>query len=199
MGNFAHLLGLGRAATGKSSAAEDDEDPDKKAKKAADDDKGDKDSGDDDDKKAADDDDSEGDDKKAKKAKKADDGDDGNDEEMSEDDEDEDDKQDRKDAKASAARGRERARCLAILGSKHSEGRAEMALHLAMNTSMGRRQAVALLKASPKSQATSALSVRMQGMETVRPGPDGNAKADKRQVAASSWDASAKRVGLKRG
>ncbi len=118
---------------------------------------------------------------------------------MSDDEEHDEDKVDRKDAKATAARKRERARCRAIFASKHAEGRVEMAAHLAFDTSIGRRRAVNLLRVAPKAQTPGGLAVRMAGMENLRPGQDGAAGKDRRRATNDSWDAAAKRVGIRRG
>lgn len=63
------------------------------------------------------------------------------------------------------ARGREaeRSRMSAILGSAKAEQNPSLAAHLAFNTNMSAKQAVATLAASGSSRALSSLSGRMQG------------------------------------
>lgn len=63
------------------------------------------------------------------------------------------------------ARGRkaERKRMSAILGSSKADGNPTLAAHLAFNTSMSAKQAVATLSASGTSQSAPSLSGRMQG------------------------------------
>lgn len=63
------------------------------------------------------------------------------------------------------ARGRkaERKRMSAILGSSKADGNPTLAAHLAFNTSMSAKQAVATLTASGASTTAPSLSGRMQG------------------------------------
>jgi hypothetical protein len=151
---FAHLAGVSARASDDDKDGEgDDDSKDKKDAKAegGDDPKDDKDDdgkgakgskAEGDDKKPEDDDD---DDKKSKSAKssKAD--------EDSDPDADAEDKDEemRGNSPAAAARQRERARCAAIFGSKHAEGRAPLAAHFAFNTAMTRSEAIAALAATP--------------------------------------------------
>jgi hypothetical protein len=156
---FAHLLGLPKAAKAedgdddkkKQRDDESDEDyakrmedgDDKKDAKAEDDDA-------EDDKKPDGDDE---DDKKSKKAGKAEEGDD--------------------DESMQAARTSERARCAAIFASPSAGVRPDMAAHLAFNTSMSRKEAIAMLDAvAAGSTRPSGLAARMAGAKVPNIGAD---------------------------
>jgi hypothetical protein len=146
---FAHLLGIPKAAR---AAEEDDKEKNDKdaAKAAAEDDAdkkddkdahadessdGDAEDGDDDDKKKS------GKKSKAKKAKAKEDED--------EDQEDDDSEKEMKGSSAEAsARRRERARCAAIFFSTAAATRPDLAAHLAFETDLPRKSAVALLNAA---------------------------------------------------
>ena len=150
---FAHLASVSARASDddddgdgdpkdkKDAKADGDDTPDKKDDDDGKGAKGSKAEGDKDDPK--DDDDADKD--KGTKSAKAD--------EDSDPDAEDDDKEEemRGNSAAAAARRRERARCSAIFGSKHAEGRAPLAAHFAFNTTMSRSEAIAALAASPVS------------------------------------------------
>lgn len=100
-------------------------------------------------------------------------------------DEDEDDTRDKGDTKASAARGRERARCAAIFKHSAATGRPDFAAHLAFETNLGRRAACAMLKSAASGGQS-------------QPGQDRAALPSGSKAADASWDAAAKRTGVRR-
>jgi hypothetical protein len=160
---FAHLASVSARASDDDDDGEGDGDPkDKKDAKADGDDtpdkkdeddgkgaKGSKAEGDKDDPKDddADKDDPKDDDADKDKGAKSAKADDDSDPDAEDDDKDE---EMRGNSAAAAARQRERARCAAIFGSKHAEGRAPLAAHFAFNTTMSRTEAIAALAATPK-------------------------------------------------
>jgi len=79
------------------------------------------------------------------------------------DDEEEDD--DEGDTVTKAARSRERDRCAAILGADAAQGREPAACHLAFNTSMSARRAVALLGGLGSSTAFSGGASGTRGIQ----------------------------------
>lgn len=93
---------------------------------------------------------------------------------------------------AAAARRRERARCAAILAHPAASLRADYAGHLAFNTRLSRREAIALLKAAPK--AGGGLSGRMADYAGQRAGASNANPGTSPTTIASSWDAAFKRV-----
>ncbi|MGY2732383.1 hypothetical protein [Sphingomonas sp. UYP23] len=165
---FAHLAGFSRKARGaadddqqedqakgKRSKASDDDDDDDQAKgkgsRASDDD------GDDDQAKGkrskASDDDDDDDQAKGKRSKASDDDDDddqpkGKRSRASDDDDDDDDDEKEMHGRSSAAsaRRREQARITHILSSKHAAANLPLAVSLACETRMPRREAVSVLK-----------------------------------------------------
>ncbi|WP_227105157.1 hypothetical protein [Chromobacterium rhizoryzae] len=204
--SFAHLAGIG-SFKGKRARADDDQDdrrPDDEADdESLDEREQDRDNGDSrkskkgrradddrDDEEADDDqlDDGEDDDNKGKGAKRARADDD---DESAEDDERDDDEDElRGKSSAASARRRERARCAAIMGSKYAAGNPVLAANLAFNTSMTRKQAVAVLRDTP------AASSPGQGRSARNPalGAGGERSGNSRAAAASSWDTSMQRA-----
>jgi hypothetical protein len=168
---FAHLLGLSA-----KRAEEDDEGKKARRAKANEDDENEK----DDEERAEEDkrepaDDSETEDegaedgdeegKKAKKAKKASRADDGDDEDEEAEDED--------DQKEKAARRAERARCAAIFRCGAAGVRPDMAAHLAFETSMSAKKAIAMLDVAASGGAQRAgLSRRMSAVQNPSVGGD---------------------------
>lgn len=189
--NFAHLAGSA-AGKGRSAAADkddstDDDGKDKDAKaddadpEKKDDDKGDggKDAkaGKDDSGKGGDEDDESDKDKDAKASDaKADDDDD---EEM------------RGKSAVASARRRERARCAAIFGSRAAGRNPVLAANLAFNTSMPRKEALAVLEGTPAPQAAAAGSgARAAGNPRVDANGGAEPNAQSNRVAnLSAWDA----------
>ncbi len=177
---FAHLLGL--ATKAKRAEEEDD---DKKAKRAqegddeqedkkesrADSDSDDVDA-DDSDESAEDDvgDDSKKDSKKSKKAKRAE----SEDDDLDEDDDQDDDEED-EDKSAKAARRAERARCKAIFESPSAGVRPDVAAHLAFNTNMSSKAAIAMLETVAAGGAAQprSLAERMAKVKNTNVGADG--------------------------
>ena len=106
-------------------------------------------------------------------------------------------RRDKGDAKATAARKRERARCAAIFASKHAATRPDLAAHLAFETGMGRKAACAMLRtaAAGSEPGRRGLDGRMAAIDQPRPGAGGPSG---KPPIASSWDAAASRVGLRR-
>lgn len=186
--SFAHLAGLNF-----KSAKADGEDPDEKDKN-----KGSKAEGEDpdekDDKKEGrraqradesdeeyaeyNDDEDEKDDKKSAKSAKADDED--AEDEKKDDDEDEM----RGNSAAASARRRERSRCAAIMGSKLAARNVVLAANLAFNTTMTRKQALAVLQDTP------AASSPNQGRSARNPslGAGGDQGPNSKAAITSSWD-----------
>jgi hypothetical protein len=190
--SFAHLSGVSaRAASGDEDDG-DDKEKDKDAKADGDEPK-DEDPNDDSGKgskgakgsKAEDDDkkdDDDGEDPKDKGAKgaKADDQD--------PDAEDEDpDEEVRGKSAAATARRRERARCAAIFGSKHAQGRVALAAHFAFNTTMTRSEAIGALKDAPMAAATRTPNSARQAANPQVSSSAG-ASPGQKAVVASSWD-----------
>jgi hypothetical protein len=142
--SFAHLAGF----AGKARAeGEDPDDKEKKDKEATGDDpdkeaKGAK--ADDDERKQRDD---ESDDDFAKRMKAMDDEEDDKEKEAKADDDS--DEEMRGNSNAAAARKRERTRCAAIFGSKAAGKNPVLAANLAFNTSMTRKEALAVLEGTP--------------------------------------------------
>lgn len=150
--SFAHLSGF----AGKPRAEGDDpEDKDKKDNATGDDPKDeDKEKG----AKAGDDDrkqrDGESDDDYAKRMKALDEEEDDKDKKDEAKADDDSDEEMRGNSTAAAARKRERARCAAIFGSKAAGKNPVLAANLAFNTSMTRKEALAVLEATPAPQAS---------------------------------------------
>ncbi len=125
--SFAHLLGISAKKAEEDEDKKRDDETDEEYAKRMEEEKDEKekaDDGDDDAKKAEEDDKKEDDTDSAKKAKKA------------EEDEDE---------KEKAARKSERARCRAIFASDAAGSRPDVAAHLAFDTDMDVKSAIALL------------------------------------------------------
>jgi hypothetical protein len=166
--SFAHLIGLGAAAS--------ENDEDQKAKKAksrkAEEDERDDDAEDDDER----DDDAEDDDRD--EDAENDDGDDND----NAPDAEEDDGDDRKEGKAAKnARISERKRCARIFGSAHAASNPALAASLAFNTGMSSAAAINVLASSapvaqPQATRKRSLDQRMQESHDVRLGPDGGNK-----------------------
>lgn len=215
---FSHLAGLGRGTVKKSKAgirAENDEPgdeedgQDKKGKKSKKSGKGDDDKdyaeGDEPedqdrengDASAEDDepgDEEDGQDKKGKKSKskKADDSGESEDEEM----EDEDDEEEMRGRSAvAAARRRERGRCAAIFNDKAAARNPQLAAQLAFNTAMTRGEAIAVLRGTPGSGASSISQQRSE--RNPRLGPGGREELSSSQAAQQGWDRAFARAGAK--
>lgn len=164
---FAHLIGR------KAKATEDDDEKTRKAKgrRAEDDDE--EESAENDDPESEEQDDEEKG-RKAKKAKSKKADDDEEDPDAEEDEEAEDDDDDNKDVKK--GRRAEQKRCAQIFGSKAAAGRADMAAHLAFNTSLSASEAISTLKAMGSASAqqsnSRSLDARMREEQQVRLGQD---------------------------
>lgn len=168
--SFAHLLGRPTPAAASTKAEDEDMEEDEEAKGAEDSDEEDE----SDDKKDA----------KAKKAKKAkEDDEDETDAENDDSDEDGDDDEDTdKDGAKKAGRKAERARCAAIFGAKSAGTRPDLAAHLAFNTDLSAKAAVALLDAAAighqPTKGRRSLDERMSAVKTPNPGQDGGQAPD---------------------
>jgi hypothetical protein len=167
--SFAHLAGVKGVGPSKARARADDDADDgnagsndqnddgngqsKKSKKAkkADDDGG---------YQYADDDDPQADDGDADADDDGDADDQGDNEDDDEDggDRDDDEAEMRGNSPVAKARRRERARCAAIFSSRHAAKNVAFAAHLAFNTTMTRRQALASLKDAPAPAAADPLA-----------------------------------------
>lgn len=197
--SFAHLAGFaGRAKADsdedpdKKDPEAEDEDPDhqdqdrqdggaRKARRASDDepDKKDPDAEDDDpDEKGPEAEDEDLDEDEPKKAGR-----------RAEADDDEDEMRGK--SAAANARRRERARCAAIFGSKAAGRNPVLAANLAFNTSMTRKEAIAVLEGSPAA-AASAYGSRSARNPVL--GGGGDAQLSSKQAAVSRMDAAMKRV-----
>ncbi|UPG86849.1 hypothetical protein L2Y94_05705 [Luteibacter aegosomatis] len=202
--SFAHLTGLGRSSA-KRARAEDDED--KKARRAQEEDdeqdersEGDDPDAEDDDRqddkqsrraRAADNPDDDEDKPSSKKAKRAKaDGDDPEDDPDAEDDDDEEEMNGS--GSAAKARARERARFAAIFSSKAAARNLPLAMSLACNTRMTRRQVIAVLRDAPAAQALSGVN---NHRESRNPNLGTDRGESSRQASvASSWDAAMKKA-----
>lgn len=202
--SFAHLTSFGA----RSSRAEDDTNDDDPDKKGADDDqdkpkdddqngskgkKGravDDDNGDDNDK------DRDDPDSKRGKAKGADDDDDTDAEDDELDAEDDEDEMRGKSASARARR-RERARCAAIFASKAAARNPEMAANLAFNTSLTRKEALALLRSAPAQGADN--GSRTRAARNPNLGAGGDVQRSSAQQVSAGWERSFDKVTGKRG
>jgi hypothetical protein len=206
---FAHFAGLTRSAARQAAddetdrddnAADDERDPDaseddedqpegKKGKngkrgraaRSAEDDERDPDAEDDDtDPDASDDDEDEPEGKKGRKARRADD--------------DDDDKQEMSGRSAvAAARRRERARCAAILSSPHAAHNPALAASLACDTTMTRKEAIAVLssqagRSNDRAPERSSRESRNSDLGASGPAPKG--------PVGSSWDRSLAKLGI---
>lgn len=197
--SFAHLAGL---PNGPKASADDDEDreqrdgesdEDYKARlKAMDDDedpKKDDAESDDEDPKAADDDDK----PKGGKAKKA---------KADDQDPDDDDKEELNGkSSASKARLRERERCAAIFGSKHAAGKVELACSLAFDTSLTRKEAIAVLAKTPAAAPArgGAPASRSERNPNLADNSGGDMSANSQKATVTSWDRSMQRArGIKK-
>jgi hypothetical protein len=191
--SFAHLGGMSAKA---AKAEDEDEDQDredgnaKKSKKA---------------KASDDDDDDQGDDgqksgkakSKAKSKAEDEDGEEDEDDEGKEraDDGDDEDEEMRGKSAVARARRREQARCAAIMGHKAAGRNVVLAANLAFSTRMGRKEAIAVLSATP------AASVPGQGRSARNPnlGAGGEVSRNPAAAVAAGWDRSfAKVTGGKR-
>lgn len=85
-----------------------------------------------------------------------------------------------------SARGRERARCAAILGHPKAAGNFALAAHLAFGTSLSRNQAVAALDVGGQAAATG-LGARMAGLAGAKPTASAPAPSAAAKIAGS-WD-----------
>lgn len=183
---------------GKGASAEDDGEPKgKRGKGASDDDEGKQgrraaDDDDDDDGKGASDDD-EDDQPKGKRGKGASDDDD------DKDADDDDDEMKGKGATAQARR-REQSRISHILGHKAAAANPVLAVSLACDTRMTRREAVAVLESQPAGGTTTGSDNRHSRRDrqdrNVALGSDASQPTGKQAVNAS-WDAAFKRAGIK--
>jgi len=187
--SFAHLTGVaGKRAEeddkDRREEAEDD-DPDKKEQDREDNTgkKGKRAEDDDNDKDKAEGDDPDDDEKDSAKA----------DDQDAEDDEEE---EMRGKSAAASARRRERARCAAIFGSKAAGRNPVLAANLAFNTSMTRKEALAVLESTPASMATAEFA---GGRAARNPGiGSGAPSANRAQQTASRWDAAFKKASGRR-
>ncbi len=206
--SFSHLAGI-RPAAGKTKAEEEDKDKDKQREGESDadyakrmeeeDEDKDQDRSNGDSKKGknaeGDDLDEEGDKKDEKdpkskkgKAKKADDSGESEDEEM-EDDDDEAEMHGR--SPVASARRRERARCGAIFADRAAARNPELAAQLAFNTSLSRKEALAVLqgtKAAPSGNS------QQRADRNPRLGPGGEASQSSAQAVEASWGTAMQKV-----
>jgi len=210
--SFAHLTGFGSASS-KGSRAEDDDEDKKKSRRAEDDrdddddddkkesradgDDPDAEDGDDDKKKSRrassdDHDDDEEDKPKSKKAKRAKaDGDDPEDDPDAEDDDDEEEM--RGSSSAAKARARERARFATIFSSSHAAKNLTLAMSLACNTNMTRKQVLAVLRDTPAAHQPAPVN---NGRAARNPnlGTDRAESPDRRATVARRWDRAMSKV-----
>lgn len=118
------------------------------------------------------------DDKGGKKAKRADD--DGKDPDA----DDDDDEEEMRGSSASAkARRRERMRCATIMGSAAAGKNPVLAANLAFNTSMTRKEALAVLEGTPAPAAAAPVARRNPQL-----GAGGERGVSSEQAVASSWE-----------
>lgn len=185
--SFSHLSGV---AGKKADDKKDDKDMEVEDEEKKDQDREDgdarraEDDGKDKDKDAAasDDKDDGKDENKGKRGKAADD-----DEECEDDDSDEEMRG--KSAEASARR-RERARCAAIFASDHATGNVQLAATLAFNTTLTRKEALAVLRDTPPPRQSNA--ARQDRNPKV--GAGGTLTANSSTAIASRWDAHFKKA-----
>jgi len=207
---FAHFAGLSRASKRtddddqRDEMSEDDNDKDaedddeeqpegkrsRRAKRSEDDDDG-KDADDDDDSKdAADDDEEQPEGKRSRRAKRSDDDDDGKDAE------DDDDKQEMTGRSAAAsARRRERERVTAILSSSHAANNPVLAVSLACDTTMTRKEAIAVLKGQ-KGIGSAAPDRSSRESRNSNLGASAGGADQQKPKAGSSWDRSLAKLGI---
>lgn len=118
------------------------------------------------------------DDKGGKKAKRADD--DGKDPDA----DDDDDEEEMRGSSASAkARRRERMRCATIMGSAAAGKNPVLAANLAFNTSMTRKEALAVLESTPAPAAAAPVARRNPQL-----GAGGERGVSSERAVASSWE-----------
>jgi hypothetical protein len=111
------------------------------------------------------------------------------DEEEDKDDKDDDEMEMRGRSPAAKARRREQARCAAIFASRAAARNPVMAAHLAFRTRLPRKEAVAMLEATPAPGLSTDRSLR-----NPRVGPGGSQELSSRQAVASSWDRAFEKV-----
>lgn len=172
--SFAHLAGIGRTSAARAEDDEDrrpEDDDDKKESRAEGDDPKDD---DDEDKKES-----------RRRARRAEDDDDDERAEDDDGDDDSDKEEMRGRSPIARARSRERARCSAIFMSRHAAGNPAMAAELAFNTTLSRKEAIAVLAAAP-AQFVPSRSGRAE--RNPRLGPGGEMMPSSSQAVAQSWD-----------
>jgi len=208
---FAHFAGLSRASkrsddddqrdemseddNDKDAEDDDDEQPEgkrsRRAKRSEDDNDG-KDAEDDDDdgKDASDDDEEQPEGKRSRRAKRSEDDDDGKDAE------DDDDKQEMTGRSAAAsARRRERERVTAILSSSHAANNPVLAVSLACDTTMTRKEAIAVLKGQ-KGVGNAAPDRSSRESRNSNLGASAGGADQQKPKAGSSWDRSLAKLGI---
>lgn len=207
--SFAHLGRGSRASDDNDPPADDDSGKGKKGKRADDGDPDEQNTDDGDSKgkkgKRADNDSSDNDDevddgeidddgkgsgKKGKKAKRADDDDSGEDPEAEDDDDDEEEMRDK--SASAKARRRERARCAAIFGCKGAGRNPVLAANLAFESTMTRKEAMAVLNKSPAPEGSRG---RRQNPNL---GAGGDQSMSTSDAVAASWDVAFQRAGARR-
>ncbi len=129
------------------------------------------------------DDDSE--DKKDSKSNKVDD-----DEPDAEEDDDNEEEM-RGNSAAAGARRRERARCAAIFGSRQAGRNPQLAASLAFNTSLTRKEAIAVLESTP---AASPIANTARADRNPRVGSGGSLEANSSQAISARWDGHFKKM-----
>lgn len=176
---------------GRKSRASDDDDQDDepKARKA---------------RRARAEEDDEDDEPKGRKSRAADDDDDQDDEpkgrksRASDDDDDDDDKHEMTGRSVVAnARRRERERCAAIFGSRHAAGNIALAASLAFDTTMTRREAIAVLKGQA-ARGDQDRDDRRLDRASRNPdlGPGGASGPAGQAAMAASWDRALAKAGV---
>ena len=205
--SFAHLAGLNFKSS-KAKGEDSDDNEQKKGSKADEDEQEtDKKKGrraqkedESDDDYADYNDDQDEKDKKSKSAKsaKADDDDedaddDGDDDDIKEKNDDDDEDEMRGKSAAAGARRRERSRCAAIMGSKHAGSNVVLAANLAFNTSMTRKQALAVLRDTP-STAANGRNLDRSARRNPSLGAGGEQSPNSTAAVTSSWDRAMSRV-----
>lgn len=203
--SFAHLGRGSRASDDNDPPADDDSGKGKKGKRADEDGKDpedqNRDDGDSKKGKRADNDGQDPDDKNedgevdddgkgsGKKGKRADDGD-GEDPEAEDDDDDEEEMRGK--SAVAKARRRERARCAAIFACKAAGRNTELAAALAFESTMTRKEAIAVLNKSPAAESGRG---RRQNPNL---GAGGDRSMSSSDAVAASWDVAFQRAGARR-
>lgn len=110
------------------------------------------------------------------------------------DEKDDDEDEMRGKSAAASARRRERARCAAIMGSKHAANNVVLAANLAFKTTMTRNQALTVLRETPAAAAVESRNSDRTARRNPSLGAGGEQTQSPKAAVESSWDRAYSRV-----